>query len=88
MVCGSAPLPAPIKQQWLEMTGHTLLERYGMTEIGMATTQPLNGLRVDSCTKPFSNVNLCIAQRDAYSESGFVPIAYSSHAHTYMVSGE
>ena len=36
MVSGSAALPVSILQQWKKISGHTLLERYGMTEIGMA----------------------------------------------------
>lgn len=36
MVSGSAPLPLNIYEKWNEITGHALLERYGMTEIGMA----------------------------------------------------
>lgn len=36
MVSGSAPLPAPVFHQWRDITGHRLLERYGMTEVGMA----------------------------------------------------
>lgn len=35
VVSGSAALPTPIRTRLLEMTGQTLLERYGMTEIGM-----------------------------------------------------
>lgn len=46
MVSGSAALPLPTLQRWEEITGHTLLERYGMTEIGMALSNPLNGPRV------------------------------------------
>lgn len=42
MVSGSAPLPAPVFQRWREITGHKLLERYGMTEIGMALSNTLN----------------------------------------------
>lgn len=41
MVCGSAALPVPTLSQFRELSGHTLLERYGMTEIGMALSQPL-----------------------------------------------
>ncbi|CAA2974524.1 malonate-- ligase [Olea europaea subsp. europaea] len=33
MMCGSSDLPLPIMQQWETITGHRLLERYGMTEI-------------------------------------------------------
>ena len=45
MVSGSAALPAGILERWREITGHTLLERYGMTEIGMALSNPLSGER-------------------------------------------
>jgi malonyl-CoA/methylmalonyl-CoA synthetase len=44
-VCGSAALPVPVLEQWRAITGHTLLERYGMTEIGMALSNPLHGAR-------------------------------------------
>lgn len=40
MVSGSAPLPASVFNRWTEITGHKLLERYGMTEIGMALSNP------------------------------------------------
>lgn len=46
MVSGSAALPLPTLQRWEEISGHTLLERYGMTEIGMALSNPLKGPRV------------------------------------------
>nr|XP_020465090.1 acyl-CoA synthetase family member 3, mitochondrial [Monopterus albus] len=46
MVSGSAALPLPTLQRWEEITGHTLLERYGMTEIGMALLNPLKGPRI------------------------------------------
>jgi malonyl-CoA/methylmalonyl-CoA synthetase len=45
MVSGSAALPVPTLERWREITGHTLLERYGMTEIGMALSNPLRGER-------------------------------------------
>jgi len=45
MVSGSAALPVPTLERWRAMTGHTLLERYGMTEIGMALSNPLAGER-------------------------------------------
>ena len=46
MVSGSAALAVPVLERWREVTGQTLLERYGMTEIGMALSQPLLGHRV------------------------------------------
>jgi len=45
MVSGSAALPASVHEQWTHLTGQKLLERYGMTEIGMAISNPLNGER-------------------------------------------
>lgn len=45
MVSGSAALPVQTLERWREITGHTLLERYGMTEIGMALSNLLKGER-------------------------------------------
>jgi malonyl-CoA/methylmalonyl-CoA synthetase len=45
MVSGSAALPASVHEQWTALTGQKLLERYGMTEIGMAISNPLRGER-------------------------------------------
>ncbi|KAF6164442.1 hypothetical protein GIB67_025268 [Kingdonia uniflora] len=45
MMCGSSALPYPIMVQWESITGHRLLERYGMTEFVMALSNPLRGLR-------------------------------------------
>jgi malonyl-CoA/methylmalonyl-CoA synthetase len=46
MVSGSAALPVATLERWKQISGHTLLERYGMTEIGMALSNPLHGQRV------------------------------------------
>jgi malonyl-CoA/methylmalonyl-CoA synthetase len=45
MVSGSAALPVSTLERWREISGHTLLERYGMTELGMALSNPLRGER-------------------------------------------
>ena len=45
MVSGSAALPVSVLEEWREISGHTLLERYGMTELGMALSNPLHGER-------------------------------------------
>jgi malonyl-CoA/methylmalonyl-CoA synthetase len=45
MVSGSAALPVSVLEQWRKISGHTLLERYGMTEIGMAISNPLQDER-------------------------------------------
>jgi malonyl-CoA/methylmalonyl-CoA synthetase len=45
MVCGSAALPVSVMEKWEQVSGHVLLERYGMTEIGMGISNPYTGLR-------------------------------------------
>ena len=45
MISGSAALPASVHEKWTELTGQALLERYGMTEIGMALSNPFEGER-------------------------------------------
>jgi malonyl-CoA/methylmalonyl-CoA synthetase len=45
MVSGSAALPVTVLERWESITGQRLLERYGMTEIGMALSNPLQGER-------------------------------------------
>lgn len=46
MVSGSAALPMPVLERWREISSQTLLERYGMTEIGMALSNPVRGERI------------------------------------------
>ncbi|MGF7175617.1 malonate--CoA ligase [Azospirillum doebereinerae] len=45
-VSGSAPLLAETHRAWEERTGHRILERYGMTETGMLTSNPYDGDRI------------------------------------------
>jgi len=39
-ISGSAACPVPVMTEWQTITGQRLLERYGMTEIGMALSNP------------------------------------------------
>ncbi len=62
MVSGSAALPISTLNRWKEISGHTLLERYGMTEIGMALSNPLEGERVPgSVGTPLPGVEVQLA---------------------------
>ena len=45
MISGSAALPVSVMEKWEKISGHRLLERYGMTEIGMAISNPYTGER-------------------------------------------
>jgi malonyl-CoA/methylmalonyl-CoA synthetase len=63
MVSGSAALPVSTLARWKEISGHTLLERYGMTEIGMALSNPLRGERVPgSVGAPLPGVELRLVE--------------------------
>lgn len=42
MVSGSAALPVSTLERWRQLTGHVLLERYGMTELGMVLSNTLS----------------------------------------------
>ena len=44
-MCGSAPLLAGTFEAFRERTGHAILERYGMSETGVITSNPLDGER-------------------------------------------
>lgn len=45
MVSGSAALPVSVMEKWKAISNHTLLERYGMTEIGMGISNPYDAER-------------------------------------------
>jgi malonyl-CoA/methylmalonyl-CoA synthetase len=51
-VSGSAPLLAETHREWQARTGHAILERYGMTETNMNTSNPYDGPRVAGTVGP------------------------------------
>ena len=51
-ISGSAPLLPETFDSFRQRTGHTILERYGMTETGMNTSNPLDGERVGGTVGP------------------------------------
>ncbi|CAF1528764.1 unnamed protein product [Adineta ricciae] len=72
MMSGSAALPESIQQRWYEITGHYLLERYGMTECGMALTNPLNGERISGTVgRPMPGVSIRIVKENPSSPQGY-----------------
>ncbi len=74
MVSGSAALPVSTLQRWKEISGHTLLERYGMTEIGMALSNPLRGERVPgSVGTPLPGVEVQLVAGDGESVAPGTP---------------
>ena len=51
-ISGSAPLLEKTFREFEQQTGHTILERYGMTETGMNTSNPLLGVRKPGTVGP------------------------------------
>ncbi|HYG27593.1 MAG TPA: AMP-binding protein, partial [Caulobacteraceae bacterium] len=51
-ISGSAPLLAETHREWQARTGTAILERYGMTETGMNTSNPYEGERVAGTVGP------------------------------------
>lgn len=65
-VSGSAPLLAETHLEWSRLTGHAILERYGMTETNMNTSNPYDGDRVPG-TVGFPLPGVCIRITDPES---------------------
>ena len=64
-VSGSAPLLKDTHTQFAERTGHTILERYGMTETCMIASNPYEAeRRVGAVGFPLPNVEIRITSRD------------------------
>lgn len=62
MVSGSAALPVSVMEKWKKISQHTLLERYGMTEIGMGLSNPYHGKRyAGHVGYPLPNVQVRLA---------------------------
>ncbi len=71
-VSGSAPLLAETHRAWRERTGHAILERYGMTETNMNTSNPYEGeRRAGTVGFPLPGVALRIA--DPEGGGGMLP---------------
>jgi len=61
-ISGSAPLSADIHREFSERTGHAMLERYGMTETNMNTSNPYDGDRIAGTVGlPLPGVSIRIA---------------------------
>jgi malonyl-CoA/methylmalonyl-CoA synthetase len=64
-VSGSAPLLEATFRAFAERTGHTILERYGMSEAGMITSNPYDGeRRAGTVGKPLPGVDLRVVGED------------------------
>ena len=64
-VCGSAACPVPVLERWQALAGQLPLERYGMTEIGMALSNPYAGeRRPGSVGPPLPGVEVRVSESD------------------------
>ncbi|EWY42223.1 malonyl-CoA synthase [Skermanella stibiiresistens SB22] len=65
-VSGSAPLLAETHDAWAERTGHRILERYGMTETNMNTSNPYDGDRIAGTVgQPLPGVTIRVTDPDS-----------------------
>jgi len=80
-VSGSAPLSAEIHREFEGRTGHAILERYGMTETNMNTSNPYDGDRIAGTVgMPLPGVTIRIADPETgrvlpQGEVGVIEIA-------------
>ncbi len=85
-VSGSAPLLAETFNEFKQRTGHTILERYGMTETGMITSNPLLGERKGGTVGlPLPGVTVRVTDADAENESTLLAAGVIGHI---QVKGE
>ncbi|NUS19396.1 MAG: malonyl-CoA synthase, partial [Mesorhizobium sp.] len=68
-ISGSAPLLAETHREWSARTGHAVLERYGMTETNMNTSNPYDGERVPGAVGfPLPGVSVRVTDPDTAKE--------------------
>ena len=78
-ISGSAPLLAETHRQFEERTGQRILERYGMTETNMNTSNPYEGKRIAGTVGmplPGVNVRICDAQTHVPVADGQVGVLH------------
>ncbi len=73
MVSGSAALPVATLDRWEAVTGHRLLERYGMTELGMALTNSIEQRVPGHVGEPFPHVEVRLVDESGRDIDGDDP---------------
>jgi malonyl-CoA/methylmalonyl-CoA synthetase len=78
-VSGSAPLPAQIHEEFLRLFGHTILERYGMSETLMNIGNPYTGeRRAGTVGFPFPGISARLLDQN------FQPVAPGETGEIYL----
>lgn len=68
-VSGSAPMLADTHIEWQERTGHYIIERYGMSETNMNTSNPYDGDRIAGTVGyPLPNVDVIVTDQNTGKE--------------------
>jgi malonyl-CoA/methylmalonyl-CoA synthetase len=71
-ISGSAPLLTEVHQDFYNITGHRILERYGMTETNMNTSNPFDGERkAGSVGKPLKDISIRINKTKGDKDTEF-----------------
>lgn len=78
-ISGSAPLTETVFKEFEERSGHKILERYGMSETGMITSNPLDGKRIEGTVGfalPEVNIRICSQEGEILpnNEKGIVEV--------------
>jgi len=87
-ISGSAPLSPATHAEWQERTGHAILERYGMTETNMITSNPYEGARrAGTVGMPLPGVEVRVTGPDgapvAQGEAGSIEVRGPNVFHGY-----
>jgi malonyl-CoA/methylmalonyl-CoA synthetase len=71
LISGSAPMTPALHEKVTQRTGHQVLERYGMTETSMLTSNPLHGVRKPgSVGPPLPGVEVRVSRTDVSGADG------------------
>lgn len=88
-ISGSAALPVPVIEKFETISGHRALERYGMTEIGMALTNPLHGERKPGFVGgPFESVKLMVAEMRSRTDYDVIAVGDAKKMDVKVAKGE
>ncbi len=85
-ISGSAPLLAETHKQFEERTGHRILERYGMTETSMSTSNPYDGERRPGTVGfplPGVEAKICDAESGADLPDGEIGVLWVRGPHVF-----
>ena len=74
-ISGSAPLLVDTHERWAAATGHRILERYGMTETNMNTSNPYDGdRRAGTVGLPLPGMELRVITNEGAAEPGEIGV--------------